>query len=164
MASIEEQFKEIHKLYAPKILRLCLGYTGNQMQAEDLLQEIFIKIWENLAKFRGESQWSTWVYRISVNTCLLHLRNLKKEKIEDIDVNQQRVIDEGNEIETKIQLLHLCISKLAETDRLIISLLLEEVPYPEIAAATSISEGNLRVKIHRIKQQLATLYNTHERL
>lgn len=164
MQTPENQFKEIHAQFAQKILRLCLGYTGDAMQAEDLLQEIFIKIWENLPKFRGESQLSTWVYRIAVNTCLMHLRSVKKKNEVSLEHQNITLIEEKSETEAQIQLLHKCISELHESDRLIISLLLEEVPYPEIAAATSISEGNLRVKIHRIKQQLATIYSKYERL
>ena len=63
-----------------------------------------------------------------------------------------------------MKLLYKCINKLVESDRLIITLLLEEVPYNEIATITEISEGNLRVKIHRIKQQLSKLYTEYERV
>jgi RNA polymerase sigma-70 factor (ECF subfamily) len=134
------------------------------MQADDLLQEVFIKVWENLEKFRGESQMSTWIYRIAVNTCLLHLRSNKKQTKVDFEISTLKISEETNEKENQIQLLYKCISELNETDRLIITLLLEEVPYPEIAEVTSISEGNLRVKIHRIKQQLSTIYSKYERL
>ena len=134
------------------------------MQADDLLQEVFIKVWENLEKFRGESQISTWIYRIAVNTCLLHLRSNKKQTKVNVEDFGSKISDETNEKEAQIQLLYKCISELNETDRLIITLLLEEVPYPEIAEVTSISEGNLRVKIHRIKQQLSTIYSKYERL
>jgi RNA polymerase sigma-70 factor (ECF subfamily) len=121
------------------------------MQADDLLQEVFIKVWENLEKFRGESQMSTWIYRIAVNTCLLHLRSNKKQTKVNVEDFGSKISDETNEKEAQIQLLY-------------ITLLLEEVPYPEIAEVTSISEGNLRVKIHRIKQQLSTIYSKYERL
>lgn len=164
MSSTENQFKDIYSNYSQKVHRLCLGYTGDTMQADDLLQEVFIKVWENLEKFRGESQMSTWIYRIAVNTCLLHLRSNKKQTKVDFEKSTLKISEETNEKENQIQLLYKCISELNETDRLIITLLLEEVPYPEIAEVTSISEGNLRVKIHRIKQQLSTIYSKYERL
>lgn len=164
MSSTENQFKDIYSNYSQKVHRLCLGYTGDTMQADDLLQEVFIKVWENLEKFRGESQMSTWIYRIAVNTCLLHLRSNKKQTKVDFEISTLKISEETNEKENQIQLLYKCISELNETDRLIITLLLEEVPYPEIAEVTSISEGNLRVKIHRIKQQLSTIYSKYERL
>ncbi|ESU23649.1 sigma-70 family RNA polymerase sigma factor [Flavobacterium saliperosum S13] len=134
------------------------------MEADDLLQEVFIKAWQNLDKFRGDSQISTWIYRIAVNTCLYHLRSQKNKKSVDIDKAIIKKEEETDDKEQQIQLLYKCISELSEADRLIITLLLEEVPYNEIAAVTEISEGNLRVKIHRIKQQLSTIYARYERI
>lgn len=161
---LENQFKEIYRDYYTKVQRLCLGYTGDSEMADDLLQEVFIKVWENLSKFRGESQVSTWIYRITVNTCLLSLKKAKRENTVGLDDKNGKIVDEVQDKENQIQLLHKCIGELNETDRLIITLLLEEVPYSEIAEVTSISEGNLRVKIHRIKQQLSTIYSKYERL
>lgn len=160
----EQEFRKLYSTYSPKIHRLCLGYTGDAMLADDLLQEVFIKVWQHYDKFRGESQISTWMYRIAVNTCLQYLRADKSKHKTALDNLQLKEDDTETEKEQQIQLLYKCISELAETDRLIITLMLEEVPYPEIAAATGISEGNLRVKIHRIKQQLSTIYSKHERL
>lgn len=164
MSNLDLQFKDIYNNYSQKVLRLCLGYTGDSAQADDLLQEVFIKVWENLSKFRGDSQISTWIYRITVNTCLLHLRKEKKENKVDLESHTYKISEEKDDKENQIQLLYRCISELNESDRLIITLMLEEVPYPEIAQITSISEGNLRVKIHRIKQQLSEIYSKYERL
>lgn len=160
----ETQFRKIYADYSPKIHRLCLGYTGDSMMADDLLQEIFIKVWQNYEKFRGESQISTWIYRIAMNTCLQHLRSDKSKYKTDIDKTAILREEETDEKEQQIQLLYKCISELSEADRVIITLLLEEVPYNEIAEVTAISEGNLRVKIHRIKQQLSTIYAKYERI
>lgn len=157
-------FKDLYQTYSPKVHRLCLGYTGNATEADDLLQEVFIKAWQNLDKFRGDSQISTWIYRIAVNTCLHHLRSQKNKKNVDIDKTVIKKEEEIDDKEQQIQLLYKCISELSEADRLIITLLLEEVPYSEIAEVTAISEGNLRVKIHRIKQQLSTIYAKYERI
>ncbi len=164
MSTIQNQFEDIYSKYSQKVHRLCLGYTGDSMQADDLLQEVFIKVWENLEKFRGESQVSTWLYRITVNTCLLFLRSNKKQTNIELEKAVLKISEESNETENQIQLLYKCISELQETDRLIITLLLEEVPYAEIAEVTSISEGNVRVKVHRIKQQLSTIYSKYERI
>ena len=82
----------------------------------------------------------------------------------DLESHTYKISEEKDDKENQIQLLYRCISELNESDRLIITLMLEEVPYPEIAQITSISEGNLRVKIHRIKQQLSEIYSKYERL
>lgn len=160
----EQQFKELYQKYGPKVQRLCLGYTGNQMEAEDLLQEVFVKVWQNLNKFRGESQVSTWIYRIAVNTCLYQIRAIKNKKSVDLEKAPVLLETESDNKEQQVQILHKAISELKESDRLIITLLLEEVSYPEIAQITEISEVNLRVKIHRIKQQLSLIYAKYERL
>lgn len=160
----EQQFKELYQKYGPKVQRLCLGYTGNQMEAEDLLQEVFVKVWQNLHNFRGESQVSTWIYRIAVNTCLYQIRSSKNKKSVDLEKAPVLLETESDNKEQQVQILHKAISELKESDRLIITLLLEEVSYPEIAVITEISEVNLRVKIHRIKQQLSLIYAKYERL
>ncbi|MDD3004935.1 RNA polymerase sigma factor [Flavobacterium sp.] len=160
----EQQFKDLYQKYGLKVQRLCLGYTGNQMEAEDLLQEVFIKIWQNMDKFRGDSQWSTWIYRIAVNTCLYHLRSTKNKQTVDLTkVPSLQDLEQPYE-EQQVQLLYKAISELKESDRLIITMLLDKISYPEIAQITEISEVNLRVKIHRIKQQLSIIYAKYERL
>ena len=90
--------------------------------------------------------------------------DLKNKKNVDIDKTVIKKEEETDDKEQQIQLLYKCISELSEADRLIITLLLEEVPYNEIAAVTEISESNLRVKIHRIKQQLSTIYAKYEKI
>jgi len=159
-----EAFTALYKEYAEGIHKLCLGYTGDAALAQDLLQETFIRVWNNMEHFRGDAKWSTWIYRIAVNTCLSWLR---KKKALPVDTDHPRIAhisDEINNDEQQVQLLYTCISRLAETDRLIITMVLEEKPYDEIAEITGITENNLRVKIHRIKKQLSEIYNSYERL
>lgn len=162
--SQQQHFKELYEKYSPKVQRLCLGYTGDKMEAEDLLQEVFVKVWQNLHSFRGDSQVSTWIYRIAVNTCLYQIRSSKIKKSVDIEKAPILIESEADDKELQIQLLHKAIMELKESDRLIITLLLEEISYSEIAQITEISEVNLRVKIHRIKQQLSIIYAKYERL
>ena len=158
----ENLFKVIYTDYSTKVQRLCLGYTGNVAEAEDLLQETFIKAWQNFDKFRGDSQVSTWIYRIAVNTCLQYIKKQKTKNKIDVDLVANKIKETEDTKEEQVQLLYKCISMLAEVDRVIITLLLEEVSYAEIATITAISEGNLRVKIHRIKQQISNLYSKYE--
>lgn len=160
----EQLFKDLYQKYGLKVQRLCLGYTGNQMEAEDLLQEVFVKVWQNLYKFRGDSQISTWIYRIAVNTCLYHLRSTKNKRSVDLTQAPPLLDLEDSHKEQQVQFLYKAISELKESDRLIITMLLEEIPYVEMAQIIEISEVNLRVKIHRIKQQLSIIYAKHERL
>ena len=157
----QQEFTNLYNEYGEGIRKLCLGYTGDAMQAQDLLQETFIAVWNNMEKFRGDAKWSTWIYRIAVNTCLSHLRK-KKDVVMDIENTAFSMLPEDvNNKEHEVQLLYKCISQLQQTDRLIITLVLEDKPYEEIAAVTGITEATLRVKIHRIKKQLTQIYNSY---
>ena len=162
--SKEALFKEIFQANSKKIYHLCYGYTGNDESANDLVQETFIKVWQNLDKFRNQALISTWIYRIAVNTCLSYLRvekrNPKDELTDNIIETKGEEISEKNE---QVSTLYKCIAQLEENERFIITMVLDELPYTEIAAISGISEGNLRVKIHRIKQKLTEIYNKYER-
>ncbi len=157
-------FKEIFKSNSKKIYHLCYGYTGDNDAANDLMQETFMKVWQNLDKFRNQAMISTWIYRIAVNTCLSWLRVEKrraKDELTDAIIETQK--EEVSEKNEQVALLYKCISQLEETERIIISMVLDELPYSEIAEISGVSEGNLRVKIHRIKHKLTEIYNRYER-
>ncbi len=160
----EKLFKDVFEANSKKIYHLCFGYTNDNAAAKDLLQETFLKVWQNLDKFREQSQISTWIYRIAVNTCLTYLKKEKRQNKEELTPNIiENQAEEVNEKQEQVSLLYTCIAKLEENERLIITMVMDEIPYPEIAEISGIKEGNLRVKIHRIKLKLTELYNQHEK-
>lgn len=164
MLNKEALFKDIFQANSKKIYHLCFGYTGDEDAANDLMQETFMKVWQNLEKFRNQAMISTWIYRIAVNTCLSWLRVEKRQAKDELTDNIiESKTEEYSEKNEQIALLYKCISKLEETERIIITMVLDEVPYSEIAEISGISEGNLRVKIHRIKSKLTEIYNRYER-
>ncbi len=165
MSTKEQVFKEIFQANSKKIYHLCFGYTGDDAAANDLLQETFLKVWQNLDKFRNQAMISTWIYRIAVNTCLTYLKSEKRQAKDELTPNIiENKVEEVSDKQEQIQTLYQCIAKLEESERIIITMVMDEVPYAEIAEISGISEGNLRVKIHRIKHKLTELYNEHERL
>ncbi|GEJ45213.1 RNA polymerase sigma factor [Chryseobacterium sp. ON_d1] len=145
-------FEEIYELYWQRIFRLCMGYVNDTELAQDLAQETFIIVWQQLPKFRNESSVGTWIFRIASNNCLRQIEKEKKFAKADLPVNLEEKKQES--IEPQIQMLYQYISELPETDRIIISLELEEVKQAEIAHIVGLSESNIRVKIHRIKEKL----------
>lgn len=153
----KEQFTTIYRQHHAKVFRLCKGYfNGEEETANDLVQEIFIKVWQHLDGFRNESTVSTWIYRISVNCCLLHLRkpSVKKEvRLQNLPDMVQEEYNPGTE--ERLRKMHRCIGHLEPTGKLIILLVLEGIEYPEIARVIGIAEDALRVRIHRIKKSLA---------
>jgi RNA polymerase sigma-70 factor (ECF subfamily) len=156
------EFDEIYKLYGPKVFRLCKGYVNDPAAAKDLVQETFIAVWQNLPKFRNESSLSTWVFRIATNNCL---RLLEKEK-KVIKTELPFQLEDKAEVRTddKIDFLYKCISELEEMERIIISMVLEDLPQAEIAAIIGLSDGNVRVKIHRIKEKLTVKFQKYGQL
>jgi RNA polymerase sigma factor (sigma-70 family) len=150
------RFNKLFDKQYGKVFRLCKGYfNGNEALASDSAQEVFIKIWESLDSFRGESSISTWIYRISVNTCLLYLRkqSTKKEKVMNAFPSiaaEQYSFEE----EEKLQKMYRCIQKLEEKDKMIMLMMLEGIGYQEISEVVGITEEALRVRIHRIKKNL----------
>lgn len=154
----KKKFTEIYHKYSTGMRKLCYGYCGDTDLADDLLQETFISVWNNLEKFRGEAQLSTWIYRIAVNTCLSNIRKKKLKVVKASDDLMNAIPETKTETESQIQALYKSISCLKEVDRLIIMLFLEERTYPEIAEITGFKESNVRVKIHRIKKELTEIY------
>ncbi len=157
MNSGDKRYKALYTAHYPKVMRLCLGYVaGDQDVAKDLTQEIFIKIWENLENFRSESSISTWIYRISVNTCLSKLRTGKKSSRTVAIADVPELVEEHSNADREIQLVHLyeCIQKLSETNRAIILLVLEGLPQNEISEIIGMKHDAIRTRIHRIKSQL----------
>lgn len=154
-------FDEIYKSYWQKVFRLCMGYLNDNDSAKDLAQETFITVWQQLPKFRNESSIGTWVFRIASNHCL---RQIEKEKRLPKSELPQEIEDKINpNEESKMQFLYKCIAELPETDRIIISLELEDIKQSEIASIIGISESNVRVRIHRIKEKLTQKFNNYER-
>ena len=156
------EFEEIYSTYSPKVFRLCLGYVNDKDLAKDMTQETFIQVWKNLEKFRNESAIGTWIFRIASNICLRQIERITKMGKTELPFQVEDKKDDH--INEQVELLYKCISMLEEGDRLIISLVLEDLPQKEIASITGISEGNIRVKIHRIKQTLTQLFNDHAKL
>src|SRR5690606_39469463 len=115
--------------------------------------------------FRRQYQLSTWIYRTAVNTCLSYLRTAKRRATDELnDSIIENHTEEPSEKQEQIALLYQSIAQLEENERIIITMVLDEVPYAEIAEIAGISEGNLRVKIHRIKHKLTEIYNSNERV
>ena len=156
----DSAFAALYQAYSHHIYQLCLSYCNDRDLAKDLLQETFILVWKNRDKFRGEAQVLTWVYRIAVNTCLGHIRSTQHKPIDSLTQTAlaHHPDEQIPEEEQSINLLYRAIQQLPEPDRLLIGMVLQELPYEYIAEALGIQEGNLRVKIHRVKKQLATIF------
>ncbi len=141
------------------IIKLCRAYTNSQEDFEDYFQEVCLQIWRSKENFRGESEWSTWVYRVSLNVCLTLLKKNKN--------NLQHFVSDtlpAEELEhnyafsdESLNLLYDAIRQLSEIDRAIIMLYLEEKSYQEIAEIIGTNPNNIGVRVKRIKTRLKKL-------
>lgn len=129
-----------------------MGYVNDYDTAQDIAQETFIIVWQQLPKFRNESSISTWIFRIASNNCLRQVEKEKRYPKTELPLQLKAENDES--AEPQIQFLYKCIAELPETDRIIISLELENIKQSEIAKIVGLSEVHIRVKIHRIKEKL----------
>lgn len=161
MLSNKTLFETLHRDYYAMVQQMCLGFMKGDLDlAKDLVQEVFINTWSALNKFKGVSTHKTWIYRVTVNTCLKYIRDKKTINQISIDQVQEQLAESENlthHVESQHQSLYKAIGQLGEVDRLIIMMVLDELEYDDIASVIGISSGNVRVKIHRIKKNLKTI-------
>ena len=142
--------------------KICRIYTTNQDQHNDLFQEITIQIWKNYSKFRGESKFSTWMYRVSLNTAItLYRKSNRSIKTQDCsDVSFKIKAEDYDDTKDKqLKALYDGIRELNDIEKALIFLYLEDKPYKEIAKTLGISEVNARVKMNRSKEKLRKILN-----
>lgn len=140
------------------ILKVANLYADDLEDRKDLYQEIVLQSWSAYPRFEGNSKFSTWLYRISLNVSLTFLN--KRKKATEI---KKRTITDGYvdppELSERADFLYRAIKQLAEIDRSIIMLHLDDFDTSRISEIIGISKGNTNVKLHRIKQQLITILN-----
>ncbi len=160
--NIEHQFvKELEKNQniAHKICRL---YTHDRESHNDLFQEITIQLWKAYPKFRGEAKFSTWMYRIALNTAITLYRKKKRTiKTQDYDsVHFKIKADEyDDEQEQQLKLMYDALKELSDINKALVFLYLEDKNYKEISETLGISEVNARVKMNRVKTKLRSILN-----
>jgi RNA polymerase sigma-70 factor (ECF subfamily) len=145
------------------IHKIALLYTRNQADKEDLYQDICLQLWKSFKSYREEAKFSTWLYRVALNTAISQVRKQKKLAIPAETYIQNIYTTTKDEGEEQLQLLFKAISYLNKIDRAIIFLWLDEKRYEEIADILGISKSNVSVKLVRIKQQLAEIIKGLER-
>ena len=159
MESLEQDFAQVVREHKGTIYTVCYMFSKNEEEVADLFQEILINLWSGFQKFRGDCSLNTWVYRISLNTCISSERK-KKSRGETVPLEMNiNLFDDSGEDIKQIRLLQERISRLGPFDRAIILLWLENMSYDEIGAIVGISAKNVSVRLFRIKEQLKNMSN-----
>ena len=158
----EATFLQLVKEHQKMIHKVCNLYCHSAHEREDLFQEIVVQLWKGYPKFRGDAKFSTWLYRVALNTAISGLR--KKEKnIAYVDPSALPTalqnLNDNNPEQEQLQQLYEAIRKLGEIDRAVVMLYLEDRSYEEMEEVLGISQNNLRVKMNRIKEKLRKLTN-----
>ena len=139
------------------IYTVCYMFSQDEDQVADLFQEILVNLWRGFASFRNESNIKTWIYRVSLNTCITadrkHKRRHDKDRL-NLSINLFTDTDDDTK---QIRLLQKRISRLGHFDRAIVLLWLENMSYEEIGAIVGITAKNVSVRLYRIKEQLKNM-------
>lgn len=158
--SQEEIFLEALDAYKDRLYRVCKAYASTENDAQDLFQDVVLQVWKALPGFKGQAALSTWMYRIALNVCLQATykaaNKAKHVRLEGIYLETVQHEEPNVALEQKHQALHHCIQHLNDSDRSVIVLFLEDLPYKEIAIITGLSENHVAVKVKRIKAKLLT--------
>jgi RNA polymerase sigma factor (sigma-70 family) len=144
---------ESHKGILYKVSKM---YMDNHDDQQDLFQEIVCQLWKSYDTFRNESQFSTWMYRVAVNTAIVFLRK-EKRKVDKYEIASENIKDDEGDShikESQIDHFYKAVQKLEKIDKAIIFYQLEGFSHKEIGENLGISEGNARVKLNRAKEKL----------
>ncbi len=135
--------------------KVCRMYCRDEELRKDLFQEIMIQLWRSYGTFRGESKFSTWLYRVSLNVAIQHLRRDKKRPPESElagDLELKDPNDQGDE--ERLDQLYKAVSRLNSAEKALVLLFLEGKDNEEIARIVGITQNNVRVKMSRIRTKL----------
>lgn len=159
MESTEQEFLariETHKGIIYKISRM---YMDNSADQEDLFQEIIYQVWKSYASFGGQSQFSSWMYRVALNTAIVFLKREKKKPETSEEMPEHLAIEEDFSGEKELQLEHFyqAVQKLEKIEKALVFYYLEDYSHKEIAENLGISEVNTRVKLNRAKNKIKEL-------
>ncbi len=159
---LEHQFVTALESNQNIVHKVCTLYTNGRDSHNDLFQEITIQLWKAYPKFRGESKFSTWMYRVALNTAItLYRKSKRRIQTQDYESVIFKIkADEYDETEEQqLKLMYKAVKQLGDIDKALVFLYLEDKNYTEISETLGITEVNARVKMNRIKTKLRTILN-----
>ncbi len=157
---MDSTFIKIIKEYERVIYKVCYMYASDELPVADLYQEIVINLWRGFPKFRNESQISTWIYKIAINTCITQFRKSSRKPKSTISAEllSETLLAPGD-FSSELKELYNLINQLSVLEKTIVLLYFDEKSYAEIAEITGLSQTNVGVKLNRIKEKLKKMSN-----
>jgi len=154
---LHQTFEQLLKAHELLVYKICRLYGDTEDDRKDLFQDIVIQLWKAYPKFRGDAKFSTWLYRIGLNVAITQFRK-QKNKIYASDIESMNLViaDDtySTEKDEQFKEMYAAIEKLNDIEKAIVMLYLEDKSYEEMEEILGISNGNLRVKMNRIKEKL----------
>ncbi|WP_347158534.1 RNA polymerase sigma factor [Pontibacter chitinilyticus] len=156
---MEKQFEKLIKENELLLHKVCSMYAYDEASKQDLFQEIIIQLWKAFPSFRGESKLSTWLYRVALNTAITGLRKEKRRQPGKVQFTRHIQLSDPapDAEEEQSQQLYEAIEQLNDIEKAIVMFYLEDKSYEEMEEVLGMSQGNLRVKMTRIKEKLRQL-------
>lgn len=162
MDDLEQNFVGQLKANQNIIHKICRLYTSGDDAHKDLFQEITIQLWKAFPKFRGDSKFSTWAYRVALNTAItLYRKSTRSIATSEYDGTKHflKQEDYDYEEEEQLKLMYAAVYQLNDIEKALVYMYLEDKDYAEISETLGISEVNARVKMNRIKGKLKKMLN-----
>ena len=162
LAGDDEAFAELVRRHKRKIFGIAARFARNDHDLDDLCQEVFVKAYQNLSKFRGDAPFEHWISRIGVRACYDHLLRTRHDRaavaLDDVELSS---VDNVAPARAR-EVIEFAVARLSADERLVITLLeLEEKSVGEIAVLTGWSESNVKVRAHRARQRLKKILEIH---
>ena len=154
----ETIFRDTLAKYGTLIRKVCYMYADSTADFEDLCQEALVNLWRGLDSFRGDSDLSTWIYRVTLNSCVSYFRSNGRHAGEPLESARGLVADDIDK-EALLQELHRLINRLSRVEKAIILLWIDNYPYDTIAEIMAMPRNSVASQIHRIKEKLVKLSN-----
>lgn len=156
MKAKEQEFLNLINQHKGIIHKVAAMYMDDAEDRDDLFQEIVLQLWKSYDRFQGKSQFSTWMYRVSLNTALTFFKKEKKKLTQSSTFHNIDRADETENVNKESQLSHFytAVHSLNKVEKALIFLFLEGQAHKEIALNLGISEVNARVKLNRTKEKI----------
>jgi RNA polymerase sigma factor (sigma-70 family) len=160
--SEKKEFVQLLEEHQNIVHKVCRLYTNNYDAHNDLFQEITIQLFKAFPKFRGDAKFSTWMYRVGLNTAItLYRKSKRRINTQEFDAVEFKISAEeyDDTTEQQLKLMYQALQQLNDIDKALVFLYLEDKNYTEISETLGITEVNARVKMNRVKTKLRTILN-----
>lgn len=153
-------FEQCVAEYGKMINKVCYMYASDMENFNDLRQEVLINVWQGIEGFENRAKMSTWIYRVSLNTCITYMNKDRRHTSHEQLSDNLYSLDDSHEYTRQLHEMYKLINRLNRLDKAIILLWLDEVPYEEISSIMGISRNNVASHLRRAKEKLSNMANS----